>query len=66
MNIDFISYDDMIACARRELALRKRVYQRWIDQERMSEPRALHEIACMEAILAHLERSAGRREETLL
>jgi len=61
MSTRFISYDDMITCAKRELALRKRLYPRWVEQERLTETRALHEIACLEAILDHLEKAAGRR-----
>jgi hypothetical protein len=61
-----VSFDDMIACVRRELALRKRVYPKWVAQERMSQAKALKEIACMQAIHDHLMRAAGRQEEELL
>jgi hypothetical protein len=62
----FVSMDDMIGCARRELMLRKRVYRKWIDEGRMSEQKAEAEIAFMAAILEHLLKATGRREENLL
>jgi len=55
------SYDDMIACVRREIALRKRVYPKWVDQERMNQEKADREIECMEAVLLEIEEKAGRR-----
>lgn len=61
-----ITYDDMIACCRRELALRKRCYPKWVNQDRMSQAQAEHELACMQAIHDHLMRAAGRLEENLL
>jgi hypothetical protein len=62
----FISMDDMIGCAKRELALRKRAYPKWVDDGRMTEKKAEDEIAFMSAILDHLLKAAGRREENLL
>jgi hypothetical protein len=61
----FVSIDDMIGCAKRELLMRKRVYRRWVADGRMSEQKAETEIAFMSAILEHLLKSAGRREEEL-
>jgi hypothetical protein len=66
MTDGLITFDDMIACVRRELALRKRVYPKWVAEERMSEAKAEHEIAVMQAIHDHLMRVAGRLEENLL
>jgi hypothetical protein len=66
MSERFVSFDDMIGCAKRELMMRKRVYPRWIEQDRMSQEKADKEIAFMAAILEHLLKAAGRREENLL
>jgi len=47
---DVITTADKLACAERELKMRKRVYPRWQEQDKMSAGKAAHEIACMEAI----------------
>ena len=39
------------ACAVRELGLRRRVYPRRVEEGKMSQARAMEEIALMEAIL---------------
>lgn len=49
---DIITTADKLACAERELKMRKRVYPRWIEDGRMSAGKAAHEIAAMEAIAA--------------
>ena len=41
---------EQISCVRRELALRKRVYPRWIESGRMKPETADHEINCMQAV----------------
>jgi len=46
-----VSIEEQIACVERELALRRRVYPRWVEQGRMAEAKAAHEIGCMEAAL---------------
>jgi hypothetical protein len=48
---DIITDADKLACAERELKMRKRVYERWTDEGKMSAGKAAHEIACMEAIV---------------
>jgi hypothetical protein len=48
---DIISTADKLACVQRELALRQRVYVKWVEGGRMSAGKAAHEIACMEAIV---------------
>jgi hypothetical protein len=45
-------------CAKRELAMRRRVYPRWIAQSRMTPAKAQAEIEMMEAIEAHFESAA--------
>ena len=44
-----------IACVRREITMRERVYPRWVDSGRMSSDLAEHELAAMRAVLATLE-----------
>ena len=46
---------DMIACAKRELLMRKRVYPRRVEAGRMTQAEADKELAVMAAILARLE-----------
>ena len=50
-----ITLDEQIECVKREIGMRRRVYPRWIEAWRMTEERADHEIAAMEAVLATLE-----------
>lgn len=47
-----ITRDDKIAALRREMALRERVYPKWIASGRMKQSKADHELAVMRAILA--------------
>jgi hypothetical protein len=49
---DIITTADKLACAERELKMRKRVYPRWVEEGRMSLGKSEHEIAAMEAIAA--------------
>ncbi len=46
---------ELLASARRELALRRRVYPRWVESGRISEDQAAHEIQCMSDICEVLE-----------
>lgn len=48
--------EQQLACAKRELSMREKVYPRWIGDERMTESEATHEIECMQAIVATLQR----------
>ncbi len=50
-----ITIEEQIASVEREIAMRKRVYPRWCEQNRMSTQKADHEIACMEAVLDTLK-----------
>lgn len=47
-------------CVRRELAMRRRVYPRWVQQERMTQKKADDELAAMEAVLATLQQIEER------
>ena len=45
-----ITAADKLACAERELKMRKSVYPRWCDAGKMTNEKAAREIALMEAI----------------
>ena len=47
---------DMLKSARRELALRKRAYPKWVETGRMKKGDMDHEIAMQEKIVLLLER----------
>jgi hypothetical protein len=49
------SINDLVACARRELAQRKRVYRKLVARGKMAQEDADREIALMEAIRENLE-----------
>lgn len=46
-----------IACVKREIALRERVYPKWIAAGRLSQKIADNELSAMRAVLATLERT---------
>lgn len=50
---------DQIACARRELAMRRSAYPGWVRSGKMTQAKADHELACMAAIIDTLERVHG-------
>lgn len=45
---------DQIACVKREIAMRERVYPRWVAAGKMKQEKADAEIAAMRAVLATL------------
>ncbi len=49
-----ISFADQIACVRREIAMRERVYPKWVSAGRMKAEAAEREIAAMCAVLKTL------------
>lgn len=55
-----ISLEEQVKCVEREIAMRKRVYPRWIEQERMTFSKAQAEIAAMEAVLATVREAAAK------
>lgn len=64
-----VSLLEQLACARRELSLRLKVYPKWVAHEQMTEPVAQREIAAMTAIvhsLDHLVKAEERRREPRL
>lgn len=50
-----ITITDQLACAKRELKMRQRVYPQWVATGRLRQETADHEIACMAAIVQTLE-----------
>lgn len=50
-----VSLQDMLGCARRELAMRKRVYPGWVARGKMEADKAELETRFMEAIVQHFE-----------
>jgi hypothetical protein len=46
--------DEQIASISREIAIRERVYPKWVETGKMKKPAADHEIACMKAALGTL------------
>jgi hypothetical protein len=50
-----ISLTDQIACVRRKIAMRERLYPRWVNTGRMKQQDAEREIATMRAVLWSLE-----------
>lgn len=55
-----IPIEKQIQCVARELAMRRRLYPRWVAQQRMKETEAQREIERMEAVLHTLQELAGR------
>ena len=47
--------DELIACAARELALRRNVYGKWVANKKMTQEKADHEIQAMADILDVLQ-----------
>lgn len=56
---------DQIECARRELALRRNVYPKWIASNRMTKEKADREIETMASIVATLEKVQACEEAGL-
>lgn len=50
-----ITNADKLACAKREVAMRKKVYPRWVQSGKMTAEKAKREIAIMEAIARDYE-----------
>lgn len=56
--------EDQIACAKRELAIRERVYVKWVSTGKMTEAQYHHEIECMEAIASSLGKLASMTDHS--
>lgn len=50
-----ITLEQQIACVRRELKMREKVYPRWVLEGRMTQEKATRETLSMHAVLATLE-----------
>ena len=55
---------EKLACAERELKMRKKVYPRWVEEGKMSEGKATHELACIEALITDY-RGAAEKERLI-
>lgn len=53
-----MTIDDQIKCVRREIAMRRQMYPKWVASGRLKKGQADHEIAAMEAVLATLDKVA--------
>jgi hypothetical protein len=49
-----VDLNDLLGCCRRELALRQRVYPKWVAKGTMSEAKALNEIEQMRSVVEFL------------
>jgi hypothetical protein len=50
-----ITAQDKLACVQRELAMRRKLYPRWVAEEKMTQQKSDREIAIMEAIVKDCE-----------
>lgn len=55
-----VSIDDQVACVRRELGFRRRVYARRVSEGKMTQISADKEITAMEAVLVTVEAAAAK------
>ena len=53
-----VTYEAQLQCAERELAMRRRVYPRWVADNKMTAAKADSEIAAMAAVCETLRRLA--------
>mgnify|MGYP000950568160 CR=1 FL=1 len=60
MTASRFSLDQLAAAAEREVRFRERVYERQVQNNRMSQAKADEEIALMKAIAMHLRENAQR------
>lgn len=62
----YFSIEEQIACLKREIGMRERLYPRWVSMQKMSQAKADTELGAMKAALATLERvSVASREAEL-
>lgn len=57
-----IDIDRQIACVRREISMRRRVYPRWVQTSKMTQDEADRQISTMEAVQATLESVRSERQ----
>lgn len=56
-----VKLEDQIKAVKREIAMRDRVYPRWVSQRKLTQAAADRELAAMRAVLATLEELAARQ-----
>ena len=49
-----VNLNDLLGCCRRELALRERVYPKWVEKGTMTETKARREIELMRGVVEFL------------
>lgn len=57
-NLPPVPLKDQIACVEREIAMRRRVYPRWVESGKLKQGEADEEIRRMEAVLETLREQA--------
>ena len=57
------TWDELIACAKREAAMRRNVYQKRVALGQMRESTAAHELMCADEIVMVLERVKEREKQ---
>lgn len=57
-----IDIDRQVACVRREISMRRRVYPRWVSTGKMTQDEADRQISTMEAVQATLESVRSERQ----
>ena len=57
-----VPIERQIACVRREISMRRRVYPGWVTSRRMTQEEADRQIEAMEAALATLEQVKAERD----
>jgi hypothetical protein len=62
---DAVSLQEMLGCARRELAMREKAYPGWIARGRMTKDKSDQELRVMGAIVKHFERLVADGMDTL-
>jgi len=50
-----VTIEQQLACVRREIAMRERVYPRWVEQGKMKPESAKRELDSMRAVLETLQ-----------
>lgn len=60
-----VALADQIACVRREIAMRQRVFPRWVHAGKMTQADSDREITTMIAVLATLQEVQRQREPGL-
>lgn len=58
-----LALGEQIACVSREIAMRERVYPRWVESGRMTQEKADQELATMRAVRATLVAEQERRDQ---